>query len=49
MRGLASVISFLKIHTVDHEIVELTRTKKWPVFLFPSLGFCGVTDFWHFG
>lgn len=44
--GLASVISFLKTHTLDHEIVELTRKKKWPVFLFPSLGFYSDTDSW---
>ena len=48
MHELASVISFLKTHTVDHETVELTRKTKWPVFLFPSLGFYGGIDFCHF-
>lgn len=47
--GLASMVPLLKTLTVDHEIVELTRKKKWPVFLFPFLGFSGSAGFWRFG
>lgn len=43
------MVPLLKTLTVDHEIVELTRKKKWPVFLFPFLGFSGSAGFWRFG